>query len=107
MKNPQVSTEDPAFEEAEKEVREQIERLFSIAGDKTVDHFHRELGRVMWQECAMSRNRAGLENAIAQIRQIREDFWKEVRVPGKANGLNTELEKALRRADFIELALLM
>lgn len=107
MKNPQVSTEDPAFEEAEKQVREQIERLFSIAGDKTVDHFHRELGRVMWKECAMSRNRAGLENAIAQIRQIREDFWKEVRVPGKARGLNTELEKALRLADFIELALLM
>lgn len=107
MKNAPVSSADPAFEQAEKEVRDHIGRLFSIAGDKTVDHFHRELGRVMWKECAMSRNRAGLENAISQIRQIREDFWKEVRVPGKANGMNTELEKALRLADFIELALLM
>jgi succinate dehydrogenase / fumarate reductase flavoprotein subunit len=72
-----------------------------------VDHFHRELGKVMWQECAMSRNKTGLEKAINQLQKIKEDFWKEVKVTGHAFELNTELEKALRLADFIDLGVLM
>ncbi|NNF36916.1 MAG: fumarate reductase/succinate dehydrogenase flavoprotein subunit, partial [Saprospiraceae bacterium] len=72
-----------------------------------VDHFHRELGKVMWQECAMSRNKKGLENALDQIKLIKQEFWKDVKVTGGKDELNTELEKALRMADFIELAILM
>ncbi|WP_340200313.1 fumarate reductase/succinate dehydrogenase flavoprotein subunit [Ascidiimonas sp. W6] len=101
------TADHPAFEEAEKEVAEHIDKILKINGTRTVDHFHRELGKVMWQECAMSRNKKGLENAIEQIKQIRDDFWKDVKVTGESNELNTELEKALRLADFIELGVLM
>ena len=107
MKEGTISTDHPAFVEAEKEVKQHIERLLSVNGTKTVDHFHRELGKVMWQECAMSRNKTGLEKAIGQIKQIREDFWKDVKVTGGNDELNPELEKGLRLADFIELGLLM
>ncbi|MCB0560198.1 MAG: fumarate reductase/succinate dehydrogenase flavoprotein subunit [Lewinellaceae bacterium] len=103
----QVSTDHPAFKQVEVEVKQHIDRILAIQGTKTVDHFHRELGKVMWQECAMSRNRAGLERAIAQIKQIRADFWSDVKVTGHSDELNTELEKALRLADFIELGILM
>lgn len=107
LKNEQVSTEHPEFAKVEKEVMENINRVLSINGTKTVDHFHRELGKVMWQECAMSRNKKGLEKAIQQIKTIREEFWSDVKVTGHANEMNTELEKALRLADFIELGILM
>ena len=107
MKNEQVTTEHPEFAKAEKEVMEYINRVLTINGTKTVDHFHRELGKVMWQECAMSRNKKGLEKAIQQIKTIREEFWSDVKVTGHANEMNTELEKALRLADFIELGILM
>lgn len=100
-------TNHPAFEEAEREVRNYIDRVLGIRGSKTVDHFHRELGRVMWQECAMSRNRKGLEKAIEQIEKIRDEFWSNVSVTGGDKEMNTELEKALRLADFIELGILM
>jgi len=103
----QISTDHPQFEEVEKEVRQHIDRVLAVKGQKTVDHFHRELGKVMWKECAMSRNKQGLENAMKQIRNIRDAFWSEVKVTGTGDGLNTELEKALRLADFIELGLLM
>jgi succinate dehydrogenase / fumarate reductase flavoprotein subunit len=102
-----VGTNHPAFEKSEKEVEAHISRILEIKGSKTVDHFHRVLGSIMWQECAMSRNAAGLEKAIAAIEVLKSDFWKDVKVTGKAKGLNTELEKALRLADFIELAELM
>jgi succinate dehydrogenase / fumarate reductase flavoprotein subunit len=101
------TTDHPAFSEAEKEVRDHIEKMLSINGTRTVDDFHRALGKVMWQECAMSRNKTGLEKAIKEITAIRESFWSDVKVTGSANGLNPELEKALRLADFIDLALLM
>ncbi len=101
------SIDHPEFGKAEQEISEHITRILAINGTKTVDHFHRELGRVMWQECAMSRNKAGLEKAIREIKQIREAFWKEVKVTGKHNEMNPELEKALRLADFIELGILM
>ena len=107
LKNEQVSTEHAEFAKAEKEVLEYINRVLTINGTKTVDHFHRELGKVMWQECAMSRNKRGLEKAIQQIKTIREEFWSDVKVTGHANEMNTELEKALRLADFIELGILM
>ncbi len=97
----------PEFDKAENEVKSNIDRILAINGTKTVDHFHRELGKVMWQECAMSRNKAGLEKAIQQIKEIRDAFWSDVKVTGDSNELNTELEKALRLADFIELGILM
>ena len=88
-------------------MQDNIDRLLAINGTKTVDHFHRELGKIMWQECAMSRNEAGLIQAIEQIGQIKADFWIDVKVTGHDKEMNTELEKALRLADFIELGLLM
>ena len=102
-----VDTEHPAFAAAERQVKDHIDRILAIQGSQTVDHFHRELGRVMWRECAMSRTRAGLESAIARIDAIKEQFWRDVKVTGHGQELNTELEKALRLADFIELGRLM
>ncbi|MEO0330573.1 MAG: fumarate reductase/succinate dehydrogenase flavoprotein subunit [Bacteroidota bacterium] len=107
LKEEHETTDHPEFAKVEKEVQENIDRLLAINGSKTVDHFHRELGKIMWQECAMSRNLAGLEQAIGQIRRIKADFWSEVKVTGHDKEMNTELEKALRLADFIELGLLM
>jgi succinate dehydrogenase / fumarate reductase flavoprotein subunit len=101
------TTNHPEFEKAEKETKAQIKRILEINGTKTVDHFHRELGKVMWQECAMSRNKAGLEKAITKIKTIRDEFWSDVKVTGHDKEMNTELEKALRLADFIELGILM
>ncbi|MDH3711655.1 MAG: fumarate reductase/succinate dehydrogenase flavoprotein subunit [Cyclobacteriaceae bacterium] len=107
LKEEPVSTEHPEFNQVEMEVQALIERVLSVQGTKSVDHFHRELGKVMWKECAMSRNKAGLESAIDQIKSIRNDFWQEVLVTGHSDELNPELEKALRLADFMELAILM
>lgn len=107
LKEGHPSTDHPEFEKAEKETKEHIERILSINGTKTTDHFHRELGKVMWQECAMSRHKDGLELAITQIKEIRAEFWSDVKVTGQHTEMNTELEKALRLADFIELGILM
>ncbi|WP_271764795.1 fumarate reductase/succinate dehydrogenase flavoprotein subunit [Aquimarina algiphila] len=107
LKEDHPTTNHPEFEKTEKEVEASIDRILNINGTKTVDHFHRELGKVMWQECAMSRNKKGLKNAIEQIKTIRDEFWKDVKVTGSSNELNTELEKALRLTDFIELGILM
>lgn len=101
------TTDHIEFEKAEKEVRVIIDRVLNINGTKTVDHFHRELGKVMWQECAMSRNKKGLEKAILQIKTLKDEFWSDVKVTGSGNELNTELEKALRLADFMEMGILM
>lgn len=101
------SINHPEFDKVEQENINHIKKILSIKGKKTVDDFHRELGKVMWQECAMSRNRLGLEKAIKEIKTIKEDFWSNVKVTGGDKELNTELEKALRLADFIELAILM
>ena len=108
LRQPQhPGVDHPEFLKVENEVREQIKRILGINGNRTVDDFHRELGKVMWDECAMSRNKKGLENAIVQIKKIKDDFWRNVKVTGKDDEMNTELEKALRLADFIELAILM
>jgi len=102
-----ISTNHPEFEKAEKEVQEKINRMMSINGTQPVDHFHKQLGKVIWEYCGMSRSAEGLQKAKKMVQDIRVDFWKNVRVPGKADGMNPELEKALRVADFIELGELM
>lgn len=107
IKEKQPGTDHPEFLKVENEVKAHIKNILEINGSRTVDDFHRELGKVMWQECAMSRNKKGLENAIVQIKAIKENFWQDVKVTGRENEMNTELEKALRLGDFIELALLM
>lgn len=107
LKETHHGVDHPEFAKVENEVREQIKKVLAVNGNRTVDDFHRELGKVMWQECAMSRNRKGLERAIKQIKTIHTEFWKDVKVTGEDNEMNTELEKALRLADFIELAILM
>ena len=107
LKEVHPTIDHPEFDKAEADVRSHIERILAVEGTQTVDHFHRELGKVMWQECAMSRNKVGLKKAQEQIANIKEEFWGNVKVTGSDKELNTELEKALRLADFIELGLLM
>jgi succinate dehydrogenase / fumarate reductase flavoprotein subunit len=98
-----ISTDTPEFEQAEKEVKERLESFINNKGTKSVDHFHKRLGKVMWDKVGMARNEQGLKEAIEEIRQIREEFYKDVFVPGGMNELNPELEKATRVADFLEL----
>ncbi len=102
-----VTTDAPEFAQAEAEVNERIEKLMSINGTRTVDSFHRELGLLVWDKCGMARSEEGLKEALEKIPAIREAFWSDVRIPGKADGLNMELEKAGRVADFIDFAELM
>ncbi|MFT5595323.1 MAG: succinate dehydrogenase / fumarate reductase flavoprotein subunit [Flammeovirgaceae bacterium] len=103
----EIDTNSPEFEKAEKEVTASLEKLLNINGTKTVDHFHRRLGKIMWNECGMSRNGEDLKKAMKDIRALRDEFWNDVRVPGDMNDLNLELEKAARVADFLELGELM
>ncbi len=103
IKIPRISTDKPEFEEAENKILERLEKLISISGSKTVDHFHKELGKIMWENVGMGRNESGLRKAIDLIRKLRAEFWKEVKIPGGINELNVELEKANRVADFLEL----
>ncbi|HRH70646.1 MAG: fumarate reductase/succinate dehydrogenase flavoprotein subunit [Flavobacteriales bacterium] len=102
-----IKTDTPEFDEAEKVVKGRIDHLMNNKGTKPVDDFHRALGKVMWDKCGMARNEKGLKEAIQEIRKIREEFWRDVRVPGKSGELNQELEKACRVADFLELGELM
>lgn len=99
----EIPTDTPEFDAAEAEVRKQIDFFINNKGSKSVDYFHKRLGKVMWDKVGMSRNEQGLKEAIAEIKQIREEFYKEVKVPGTDKGLNPELEKAGRVADFLEL----
>jgi succinate dehydrogenase / fumarate reductase flavoprotein subunit len=102
-----VQTTHEAFKAAEENVKSTIHKMMSIKGNRTVDSIHKELGRIMWENCGMSRNEKGLQSALVQIPKLREEFWNNVRIPGDANDVNTELEKAGRVADFIELGELM
>lgn len=106
-KLPKVDAQHPAFKEASQSAKARIDQLLSIKGNKTVDDFHRALGKIMWEHVGMARNEAGLKKALVEIPKLREEFWKNVRIPGEANYLNPELEKAGRVADFLELAELM
>ncbi|OIQ27757.1 MAG: succinate dehydrogenase flavoprotein subunit [Bacteroidetes bacterium MedPE-SWsnd-G2] len=98
-----ISTESPEFDAVEKEVKDRINFFMTNKGTKSVDHFHKRLGKIMWDKVGMSRNEKGLKEAISEIKALREEFWKEVMVPGKENEMNPELEKAGRVADFLEL----
>ena len=97
-----VGTDDPAFGDVEDEVRGQIDRLVSLDGDRPVEAFHRDLGKILWDECGMSRNGSGLTRAIDEIKTLRERFWKEARVTGGPGEFNRALERAGRVADFLE-----
>lgn len=102
-----IPLDHPAFVEAEKGVQEQLDTLMGIKGQHSVDHFHKALGKIMWDKCGMARNEKGLREAIEEIQALRAEFWKNVRIPGSQNEFNPELEKAGRVADFLELGELM
>ncbi len=98
-----ISTNSPEFEAAEKAVVDQIDKLINNKGKYSVDHYHKKLGKIMWNKCGMARNAKDLADAAVEIRELREDFHKNVLIPGTAQSKNSELEKALRVADFLEL----
>ena len=98
-----ISTDSKEFDEAEKNVNETIDKLVNNNGSKSVDHFHKRLGKIMWNKCGMARNEKDLKEAITEIAELREEFWKEVKIPGNADEYNEELAKAGRVADFLEL----
>ena len=99
-----ITNEREEFTQAEKDVKDTINRLMTVKGTKSVDHFHREMGLLTWNKCGMDRRKEGLEEAIVKIKELREEFWKDVRIPGSSEGINMELEKAMRVADFLEFA---
>ncbi|MDQ2650995.1 MAG: fumarate reductase/succinate dehydrogenase flavoprotein subunit [Actinomycetota bacterium] len=101
-----VPVDDPVFAEAQTEVDDRVKRFLSIGGTRSVDHYHRELGKIMWEYCGMARNRTGLEKALSEIPALRDEFWKDVRVLGDGP-MNQSLERAGRVADFFELGELM
>ena len=101
------STEGPEFEAAEKQVRERIARLMSVKGKQTVRSFHKRLGTIMWEYCGMSRNEAGLKKALQEIDALEQEFWRDVKILGTDKGVNQDLEKAGRVADFFQIARLM
>ena len=104
---PRFSTDLPEFEAAEKHVRERIDRLFAIGGKRSVDSIHKELGHIMWEYVGMGRTKEGLEKALHLLKEMRKTFYKELFVPGSKEGVNVELEKALRLEDFILMGELM
>ena len=104
---PRMSTDLPEFAEAEQAVQDKIDKLMAIQGKRSVDSIHRELGLVMWDFVGMGRTKEGLETALTKIKAIKKEFWSNVFIPGKADDLNNELEKALRLSDFIEIGELM
>ena len=103
----QIPTNSSEFEAAEKEIKDKVNFFLTNKGTHSVDYFHKKLGNVMWNKVGMGRTPEGLAEAIKEIEEIRNDFWKNVKVPGEADGMNTELEKAFRVADFLELGQLM
>jgi succinate dehydrogenase / fumarate reductase flavoprotein subunit len=100
-------TDHDAFKEAESAAQAQIDKLLNIDGSRTIIDFHRSLGKIVWDKIGIARNKEGLESAIEEIRALREEFWKDVKVPGEKNNYNKYLEFAGRVADFFELAELM
>ncbi len=107
INTPRFSTDIPEFEAAEKAVDERIEKLMVIKGKTSVDNFHKRLGHIMWDHVGMARNREGLQKAIQEIRELRKEFWDDVKIPGERMDMNPELQKAARLADFLELGELM
>jgi len=103
IKTGKIPTDSKEFDEAENKVRELLEKLINNKGTHSVDYFHKKLGLIMWNKCGMARNANDLESAMAEIKSLREEFWRDVKVPGEMNEMNAELEKATRVADFLEL----
>jgi succinate dehydrogenase / fumarate reductase flavoprotein subunit len=104
---PKISTESPEFEATEKAVVERLIKLISIKGKQTAASFHKRLGKIMWDYCGMVRNEEGLRKALGLIRDLKEEFWRDLIIPGVYTELNMELEKAGRVADFFELTELL
>jgi succinate dehydrogenase flavoprotein subunit len=102
-----IPTDHEAFARAEKAVADRISQLMDIKGTQPVESFHKRLGRIMWDKCGMARNAQGLQEAIAEIQQLKKEFWSDVKIPGAVDEINPELDKAQRVADFIELGELM
>ena len=100
---PRFSTDLPEFEEAEKAVQEQIDKLMSIKGTRSVDSIHKELGHIMWEYVGMGRTKEGLETGLKKMKELRKEFWNNVRIPGSKDGLNIELDKAIHLRDFITM----
>lgn len=107
IRTPAMSTDSEEFVAAEKAVRERLETLMNIKGNKPVDYFHKRLGKIMWDECGMARSEEGLKASIKEIQALQKEFWSDVKIPGEIDNLNPELEKAGRVADFLELGELM
>jgi succinate dehydrogenase / fumarate reductase flavoprotein subunit len=107
IKVPRFDTKLPEFEATEKEAKERIDKLLAVNGKETVTSFHKRLGKIMWDYCGMYRNEEGLKKAVGLINELEEDFWKNVKVTGSTEGVNQELEKAGRVADYFELARLL
>jgi succinate dehydrogenase / fumarate reductase flavoprotein subunit len=107
IRNAATPVDHPAFLEAEKAVSDRIQRLMNIKGKQSVESLHKRLGKIMWDKCGMARNAAGLREAIQEIQQLKKQFWSDINIPGEINEMNTELDKANRVADFIELGELM
>jgi succinate dehydrogenase / fumarate reductase, flavoprotein subunit len=99
-----VKQDHAAFEESKKNTQQLVKRLLSVHGKQTVDELHKRLGKIMWEHCGMARNEADLKKALQLIPQVREEFWKDVLVPGTDDNFNPELEKACRVVDYLELA---
>ncbi|MEX1099828.1 MAG: fumarate reductase/succinate dehydrogenase flavoprotein subunit, partial [Bacteriovoracaceae bacterium] len=102
-----VDTDHEEFVKAEKDAKDRLNKLLSIQGNRTVDDFHKSLGKIMWDNVGMSRNEERLKKAVSEIQKLRKEFWQDVKIPGSAEGINGELEKATRVADFLELGELM
>ena len=102
-----IATDDPAFADAERDVGDQVRRMLSVKGTRSVDYFHRELGKIMWDDCGMARSKESLEKALQEIPVLRDEFWKDVRVLGANESFNQSLEKAGRVADFLEFGELL
>lgn len=107
IKTPKIPTSGSEFDAAEKNARERTDKLLSIKGKQTAASFHKRLGKIMWDYCGMTRNEEGLKKAMEMVKELKDEFWRDLNVPGEGNELNQQLEKAGRVADFLELAQLM
>jgi succinate dehydrogenase / fumarate reductase flavoprotein subunit len=104
---PRIPVTNPAFDEAEQMVHDRLNKIMQIKGSQSVDNLHRKFGLRLWDLVGMSRNASGLQEAVTEFKQLRQEFWNDIRIPGKQDELNQELEKAVRVADFIEIGELM
>ena len=107
IKTSRISTDQKEFDETEKKAREKLEKLMSINGTQTATSFHKRLGKIMWDYCGMVRNEEGLKKAAELVKELKHEFWTDLKVPGSWKQLNQELEKAGRVADFFDLSNLM